>query len=110
MFHLIVWSGVGSKKLSLNSWAVFQIMLFRLIKLLFCSLVFKDIFNIFISMDVAMQFKRINTALEETYFDMYTRSRGILSEIQLSFLDLSCMSQLLMSSLCRDPYFSRHVF
>lgn len=77
-------------------------MLFRVIKLLVCSLVFKDMlpFSIFVSMDVAMQLKRINIALGETYFDMYTRSRGILSEILFSFLDLSCMSQLLMSTLC----------
>lgn len=77
-------------------------MLFRVIKLLFYSLVFKDMlpFSILVSMDVAMQLKRINIALGETYFDMYTRSRGILSEVSFSFLDQSCMCQLFMSTLC----------
>lgn len=77
-------------------------MLFRVIKLLFCSLVFKDMlpFSILVSMDVAMQLKKINIALGETYFDMYTRSRGILLVVSFSFLDQSYMCQLFMSTLC----------
>lgn len=79
-------------------------MLFRVIKILFHSSVFKEMlsFTILVSMDMALQVKRISIALEGSYFDMYTRSKGILSEISFSYLDLKCMSQLFMTILMYD--------
>lgn len=79
-------------------------MLFRAFKILFHSLIFKEIlpFNILVSMDMALQLRRINIALEGTFFDMNTRNKGILSEISFSYLDLNCVSQLFMTVLMYD--------
>lgn len=56
-------------------------MFFRVIKIPFRSLVFKEMlsFSILLSMDMAMQLKRVSIALDGTCFDMYTRSKGFLS-------------------------------
>lgn len=53
-------------------------------------------------MDVPMQLKRINVTLDGTYLDMYSRSKGVLSDISFSYLDLVCMSQLFMTTLMYD--------
>lgn len=79
-------------------------MLLRVVKILFHSLVFKEmlVFSVLVGMDMAMQLERINIDLEGPYLDMYTRSKGILSEISFSYLDLNCMSQLFMTALMYD--------
>lgn len=73
-------------------------------QILFHCLVFKEMlsFSIVVSMGSAVQLKRINLILEGTSLDICSRSKGILSEISFSYLDLICMSQLFMTTLMYD--------
>lgn len=80
-------------------------MLFWVTKILLHSPVFEEMlsFTSLVSMDMAMQLKRINIALEGILFwYMHTRSKGILSEISFSCSDLKCVSQLFMTTMTYD--------